>query len=1137
MGRRSTWRAGARASGRMNGWMSGRAIGWALLLGGWMSLAGSLAAQTVPRTADPLPDGSQAAERQIAALRVPAGLRVELYAAEPQLGNPVALCLDEQNRVFVAEEYRFNRGTEENRTRPFLLEDDLQVRTLDDRLAMFRKHLDRFEGGWDWFTRYTDQVRLLEDRDRDGRADRSTVYAADFNEPLAGLAAGVIARDGEVWFTCVPHLWRLRDVDGDGRADVREKLLTGFGVNAAFLGHDLHGLVWGPDGRLYFSVGDRGFHVTTREGTVLATPRRGAVFRCWPDGRELEVVHIGLRNPQELAFDDRGNLFAADNNCDRGDHSRLVYVVDGGDSGWNMAFQTMPDPYPTGPWHAERMWLVDGDAAAVGYQPAWVLPPVGQLGAGPSGFVHYPGTGLPPRYRDHFFLCNYTGNGGLEAFGLEPRGAGFAIIDAHDFLKPLFATDVDFGYDGQMYVSDFVGLEWNGGSVGGRIYRVFDPQLRQAATTRQVAELFAAGFDHRENDELATLLRHEDQRVRLRAQFALAARGQRSIGVWQSVVAERAHPLARLHALWGFGQVVRSHPAWSQEMPLEQLLQDEDAEVRGQTARVIGDCRLTALEAALIERLSDPAPRVQFLAAEAVGRLKSPSSAAALWRLIQANGNQDRYLRHAAVVALARLGPASEAAAKVADPDPAVRLAATLVLRRQDPTALRPFLHDSEVAVVTEAARALHDLAGDPASLAALEELAERFLVTPEGWPEALTRRVVNACFRRGQPAGWRMLARLAASDRVPLTLRRDALEALGQAAEPPQRDRVTGDWRERPAVDLAGLQAAVRPVMAELLATVPGELRPAVSTVVTRLRLPLEDATFLGWVRDPQEADGTRVAALELLGIRRHPEFAALLEQTLVDRSPALRSAARELIAQQDAARGEALYAAVLGDQRSERRERQRALAGLAKLQSPSADQLLTDWARRLADDQVPAELQLDIMQAVDARGLAAGKEQVRRFQATHARGTPLDRFLPALEGGDASRGRELFVGHRVAQCVRCHRVAGQGGDAGPDLSQVARRHDRAGLLESLVDPHAKIAANYGTVSLVLHDGRIVAGTLSKESADSVTLVTPERREVVVAVGDIDERSPPRSLMPPMDRALSLSELRDLVEYLAALR
>jgi putative heme-binding domain-containing protein len=105
---------------------------------------------------------------------------------------------------------------------------------------------------------------------------------------------------------------------------------------------------------------------------------------------------------------------------------------------------------------------------------------------------------------------------------------------------------------------------------------------------------------------------------------------------------------------------------------------------------------------------------------------------------------------------------------------------------------------------------------------------------------------------------------------------------------------------------------------------------------------------------------------------------------------------------------------------------------------------------------------------------------------------------------GGDAARGRELFRGHRVAQCQRCHKAHGEGGDAGPDLSQVANRHDRAGLLESLVDPSAKIAPNFGTVSVVLNDGRVVAGTLRKETATAITLLTPDGRESEIQLSDI---------------------------------
>ena len=269
-------------------------------------------------------------------------------------------------------------------------------------------------------------------------------------------------------------------------------------MNAGFLGHDLHGLAWGPDGRLYFSVGDRGFHVTAKEGRTLGLPRRGAVFRCQPDGTELEVLHIGLRNPQELAFDECGNLFTADNNCDKGDHSRLVWIVPGGDSGWNMAYQTIPAPYETGPWHAERIWHLAADphpgplpgGEGDDLQPAWLVPPLGKLGAGPSGFAYNATICLPDQFRGRFFLCNYTGNGGIETFRVQPKGASFELVDPQDFLKPIPATDCDFGYDGKLYVSDFVGLDWNGASRGGRIYTVYSPQQVESAPVARVAELF-----------------------------------------------------------------------------------------------------------------------------------------------------------------------------------------------------------------------------------------------------------------------------------------------------------------------------------------------------------------------------------------------------------------------------------------------------------------------------------------------------------------------------------------------------------------------------------------------------------------------------------------------------------------------
>jgi quinoprotein glucose dehydrogenase len=345
---------------------------------------------------------SNEGQRALKRIRVPQGLKIDLFAAEPLLANPVCFAIDEQNRFYVAETYRLHAGVTDDRDHMDWLDDDLASRTVADRVALLHKHLGNKFGT---FAVEHDRVRLIEDADGDGKADRSTVFADGFRRAEDGIGAGLLARRGSVWYACIPDLWLLRDTKGTGRADVRRALHTGYGVHVGFLGHDLHGLRMGPDGKMYFTIGDRGLNVWT-EGHTLFHPDTGCVLRCNPDGSELEVVATGLRNPQELAFDQYGNLFTGDNNADGGDKARLVYIVEGGDSGWRMGYQYMHLPTNLGPWNAEKIWATPADNHA-----AYIVPPVAHVADGPAGFTYYPGIGLPPRYDGHFLLCFSTVKG------------------------------------------------------------------------------------------------------------------------------------------------------------------------------------------------------------------------------------------------------------------------------------------------------------------------------------------------------------------------------------------------------------------------------------------------------------------------------------------------------------------------------------------------------------------------------------------------------------------------------------------------------------------------------------------------------------------------------------------------------
>jgi quinoprotein glucose dehydrogenase len=174
------------------------------------------------------------------------------------------------------------------------------------------------DGSIDWkdLTVHSERIYQLRDTDNDGTADKMTVFAEGFNSVVTGIAAGILYHDGWVYVTVAPDLVRLRDTDDDGVADEREIVAHGFGMHIAYAGHDMHGPRIGPDGRIYWSIGDKGVNVTSKEGKKWFYPHEGCVLRCEPDGSGFEVFAHGLRNVQEIAFDDFGNMFGVDNDAD-----------------------------------------------------------------------------------------------------------------------------------------------------------------------------------------------------------------------------------------------------------------------------------------------------------------------------------------------------------------------------------------------------------------------------------------------------------------------------------------------------------------------------------------------------------------------------------------------------------------------------------------------------------------------------------------------------------------------------------------------------------------------------------------------------------------------------------------------------
>lgn len=1061
---------------------------------------------------------SDEGERALAGFRVPQQWRGQLVAAEPMLANPVAFFIDHQGQIYVCETFRQSKGVEDNRGHSEWLNDDLAAQTVEDRLAYLKKHLGPKLID---YTKHDDRIRLLVDTDGDGKIDDAKIFAEHFNDVLDGTGAGVLAYRGKVYYTNIPKLYQLTDNDGDGRSDERKSLSEGYGVRYAFRGHDMHGLIIGPDGKLYFSIGDRGYNV--RQGDKhLADPESGAVFRCDLDGSNLEVFATGLRNPQELAFDDFGNLFTGDNNSDSGDQARWVYVVEGGDTGWRMSYQYLGD---RGPFNREKIW----HAYNKDITPAYIVPPVQpNIASGPSGLAYYPGTGLSDHFKDRFFLVDFRGgpgNSGVRTFRVKPKGAFFEVTDAEETLWQVLATDVDFGPDGALYISDWVN-GWEGEGKG-RIYKFVDPTQQNDATVKQVKKLLGSDFSAQSAAELAKLLAHADRRVRQEAQFALAAK--QDVARLSEVAKSSSSTLARLHALWGLGQIARSTKTAEPLAVAIELLSTDDAEVRAQAAKVLGESQVTAATDKLIEKLADDNARVRYFAAISLGKLGAKSAVPAVLKLLADNADEDPILRHGGIMALAGVNDVATLREAAQHDSASARLAVVVAMRKRGLADVATLLDDADPRVVLEAARAIHD----QPIYDALPQLAA--LINISTTDDALLRRVLNANYRLGQPQHAAALANFAARPEAPENMRLEALQMLAAWAKPSPLDRVLN--MHRPIAERSG-----EPALAALKTALPGILRgtPKVSQeaakVAAQFGLKEVGPTLLALLQDKQQPADSRADALLALAALKDSKLEAAVSAALNDASAPVRAAAREVLFQQQPEANLAKLADAVA--RGESIERQSALALLRDSRVAGASEIIGQALDQLLAGSFPAEARLELVEAAAKHAEGPNKQKLAQYEATKSKDDALAGYRETLAGGSAERGRKIFFEKGQVSCVRCHKSQGTGGDVGPELTKLGGEKPREYLLEAIVLPNKTIAKNFESVLVITDGGLQYSGIVKSEDDQQLQLMTAEGKLVTIAKDEIDERAPTKSAMPEdLTKHLTKQELRDLVEYLSTLK
>ena len=1075
------------------------------------------------------------------AITLAKGLKINLWATDSLAQDPIALAVDDQNRFYISSTNRQKNSEFDIRGHRDWMTESIGLQSVEERRAFLHKVFDptkssdnewlpdlNGDGSHDWkdLTVEKDEVWRLEDTDGDGHADKTTLVLKDFNEEITDVAGALLVRKHDAFVGIAPDLWRIEDTNGDGYYDKKTSIAHGFQVHIGFGGHGMSGLIEGPDGKIYWGIGDIGANITDKSGKQHFFPNQGVIVRCNPDGSNFEVFSHGHRNTHEFVFDQYGNIISEDNDGDHpGESERLVHIVEGSDSGWrtNWQFGKYTDPKNNlyKPWMDEEMYK-----PRHAKQASYFIPPIRNYHNGPTGMLFNPGTALGKNWLNKFFIVEFTGTPSrahIWSFDLKPKGASFDFNSEVDMVNGVLATGIRFGTDGALYAADWIN-GWNTKDYG-RIWKVdVDQNSNDLATERQkTMMLMAKDYESATVAELNDLLYYADMRIRQKAQFELVNRPE-GMAIFKSALSQKDNQLARVHAVWGIGQLSAKNPLLAQE--LFAYLDDSDPEIIAQVAKTMGDLYYVGANEKLISLLDSKAPRVQFFAAQALGRAKCKEAVPHLLGLLSQNNDEDVYIRHAAVLALSRIEVKEPIRALVNSPERSLRLASVLVLRKWQDPSLAGFLTDKDEYIIAEAARAINDDFSVPEALPALANLLKNTSITDE----VIVRRAINAALRVGGKEQLDLLIAYAENENNPKDMRAEALATIGVFADPSVLDRVTGRYRGEMKRDAEMVRAAVIPHMATFLKSAQTDVIIASIKVLENLKITGYNSTLEGIFQSYPNMT-VKAEALKALSNLDYAGIEQLVTQAMQMKNAEVRTAGLSLLNKINLT-SESLQTVVDGVfENGETREKQQLMRSMAIMPLGITEGSLNKLVLQVANKTFPAEVQLDLSDAIDATGSETLKTKLRNAMPND---NPMDEYMVALTGGNAREGYGIFNYNSTAQCVRCHALNGNGGSVGPDLTNIGKTLTREQILEALVMPSERLAPGYGSVLITLKDGQEISGILMSDLEDELILKTSEAEPMEIAKARIARRENMPSGMPPMGLILQKKEIRDLVEFLS---
>ncbi|MEK7684992.1 MAG: PVC-type heme-binding CxxCH protein [Verrucomicrobiota bacterium] len=1066
----------------------------------WLACSPCLIAAEIKPADDTPPPLSP--EESLKRFQLPAGFRIELVASEPHLADPTGIAFDARGRIFVCELHGYNleghyEVLELNKTGQL----DKSVR----RILASKEALERAE------KETYGTVKLLEDTDGDGRMDRAAVWA----DRLPACYGVVAARDGVI-VLCAPDIVYLADRNGDGQAEVRETLFTGFGVGELWtrISHPQ----WGVDNWIYAACGDGS--AGTIRGPHLATPvklgRTG--FRFKADGSRFEPVSGGTSG-FGLALSDWDDRFLVSNQqhalyvaplpyryLARNPHYAAPNTVVN-ISSYGHPAQVFPTA-PPDPWRLRRS-----------QEPDWVKfygaaeTTMGLVTAACAPLV-YRADQFPVEYRDNHFSCESAYNL-IHRCVLQTAGASFKAVRPLENTEFLTSTEQWFrpvnlavGPEGALYVVDMYReiiedysaipryLQQQYGLIKGhdrgRIWRVLYEQaalpsqagLAKAPSPPDKAAPPVSSEAHppltpglslveREKLKPSTRVLAEDASVttlvrtlssgnawlRLTAQRLLVERKDKSaVTPLVALVRNGPTPQARLHGLYTLDGLDALEPVL-----VEAALGDAHPGVRLHALRLADrwlDQRPALLETVL-RMIDDADAKVRLQAAFTLGGTRDVRRLAALATLASRYGD-DRWMQAAIVSSV---------------PESASHLL-NEILRQTGGAGVGGHLFKPLASVV--GARQQNEEIGDLLETITSFQAAEVAAVQTNclaGLLEGLRRGQPSVLTAANGLAAWRQLLASSAPEVRTLALQLTSLLQLAQAPE------ILAVF-ERAAQEALDPRRSVQERQSAIawLAGAPFSTLGPAARKLLEARQPLD----------------VQLAAVAALAASDDPAVGPALLAGYSAYSPRVQTAALDAIF----------------------RRQQRLAALLDAMESGSFPPQSLDSLRRS-----------QLLTFSDEKTRRRAESLLARQVTDPNRQEVLARFQAALAGSrDTQHGQALFQEH----CVKCHSVQGQGGQIGPDLGGAKGRAEETLLLD-ILQPSDTITAGYHSYMVMTLRGDLFTGILSAETATSVTLPSDDGTEQAILRKDIESiTASATSIMPEnFEELLRPGDVADLLGYL----